>query len=51
MRGSGNFFPKDSYISVETALYAAMLPSSNTAIHALARNVGKIIQRENNETK
>lgn len=41
--GSGNVFQAGDVVTVEDLLYAMMLPSSNTAAHALGHYVGKII--------
>ena len=39
--GSGNVFEVGDIITIKDALYAALLPSSNSAIHALSRTLGK----------
>ena len=41
--GSGNFFSPGDIISFEDAFYAALLPSSNSAVRALSRTIGKRI--------
>lgn len=43
--GSGNFFSPGDTITIEDAFYAALLPSSNSAVAALARKVGKKIAK------
>lgn len=41
--GSGNIFQSGDIVSIEDLMYAAMLPSSNTAATAIAHYVGGII--------
>lgn len=41
--GTGNVFEEGDILTVEEALYSMMLPSSNTATHAIARTVGNVI--------
>lgn len=47
--GTGNVFNEGDVITVEDALYAMMLPSSNTATHAAARHVGNRLLNIDNE--
>lgn len=48
--GTGNVFNEGDIITIEDALYAMMLPSSNTATHAVSRYVGnKLLNIENAE--
>ena len=48
--GSGNVFQAGDIVTIEDLLYAMMLPSSNTAAHALGHYVGAIILNNQSAT-